>query len=149
MTRRHAAAMAASILLTLATGSAHADTGVGAGATPANRCGGSHCWAGVNTVNAYPLPRSGAVLVVWNCQATSTPDATLTSITECSFGDYDAPAVTVPGGYAATASWAIVPTPFDVEACVGGFGVFAENAVGDHVVNAAACKRIVAADLPL
>lgn len=145
---RSVAALAASVLLAL-PGAAHADTGVGAGAATAQRCERAHCWAGVNTVNAYPLPNSGAVLVVWDCQATSTPDAVITAITECSFAEYEAPAVTVPGAYAATAGWAIVPTPFHHLACVEGFGVFAENVLGGHLVGSSGCKPIIASDLPL
>jgi hypothetical protein len=135
---RIASAVSAAAVLTIAFGAPAQATVAGAAA---NSCNGLHCYSAVATVDIQPVG-NGMVQVAWSCQATGTPDAASTSITLCSVGSIQAPPVTMPGAYAATAWSSTWPSGVTLPVCVAGYSTFVESVTGAMTVGASSCGRV-------
>lgn len=142
--------VAALSLLPFAAGSpASADVPIGLGAGPAGQCSGLHCWSAVITANIQPIGNTGLALVSWDCQATGTIDPASTGVGRCSVGTQNAPSITLPGAYAATAGASVFVVGSSLQACVGGQSTFIENVLGDQTVGDTRCFPILIARIDI
>jgi hypothetical protein len=92
---------------------------------------GNHLYSATLTVDVAPQAIStSTVNFVVNCQATATPDASATSITECG----EAPAASFPGDFAFTAAGFSTAVNTDVQLCVAGFATYVDTLLGDITV---------------
>jgi hypothetical protein len=141
------AAVAATVLAASAAApTAHAaQVAAGGGAAVTTGSSGQHLYTATLTADVTPAGL-GLVAVTWNCQATATPTAVSTSISECSVGGRGASPTTLPGAFAATATTSVFPIGSVVDACVAGFASFAETVLGGQFVNGPrSCSSIVLA----
>ena len=125
------------------------EIGAGGGSASANGCSNLHCYTAVLTVTVEPLGNTGWAQVVWNCQATSTVDPSSTSISVCSVNSHNAPPVSLPGPFAATADTTTVRMGSELSACVGGQASFLETIEGAQTVSASGCDPILVAAVPV
>jgi len=95
---------------------------------------GNHLYSATATVNVAPFPKDNKVVVIVNCQAEATPDASATTISTCSAGSIAAPAVSLPGDAVATGAVGIVPAGIQGYLCIGGSASFVEGTLGGSVV---------------
>ena len=96
---------------------------------------GNHLYSATATVNVAPFPKDNKVVVILNCQAEGSPDASATTISTCSVGTTAAPAISVPGDAAATAAVGVVPAGIQGSLCIAGSASFVEGSLGGSVVN--------------
>lgn len=94
---------------------------------------GNHLYSATLTVDVGPTsPLSpSTVIFVVNCQATATPDAAATSITECG----GAAPTTDPGDFAVTAGGLTGPANGTAQLCVAGFATYLETQTGGFEVS--------------
>ena len=96
---------------------------------------GNHLYSATLTVDVGPVSALvGPPMVdfVVNCQATATPDAAATSITECF---EDSPA-SLPGDFAATATGYEALANDTAQYCVAGFATYLDTITGGFEVSA-------------
>ena len=119
------------LLLSQATPSS-ASTASGPQSVATTGQSGNHLYSATLTVDAGPATGLNVQSVEFtvNCQATATPDAVATSITECG----GAPPASIPGDFAVTAAGFSAAPGTTSDFCVAGFATYFETITGGFEV---------------
>jgi hypothetical protein len=100
---------------------------------------GDHLYSATLTVDVGPAVGPSVIFEV-SCQATATPDASATSITECG----GAPAASSPGDVAFTQAAFSGGANSAIQLCVAGFATYVETLLGDVAVSGPrACTTVI------